>query len=155
MGININDLAPWAQKYVAEVIAEREKAIIEPAETPKENKLKAKKVQGFLMDGTPVVFASKREYKRYQDLTVLCRAGAICDLQFQKEYVLLPSQTREDGKRERPVTYVADFVYTTSDGKTVVEDSKGYRASDAATYRIFVIKRKLMLWLYGITVHEV
>jgi hypothetical protein len=34
-------------------------------------------------------------------------------------------------------------------GETVVEDTKGFRTKD------YVIKRKLMLWVHGIKIHEV
>lgn len=50
--------------------------------------------------------------------------------------------------------YVADFVYTdTRTNLTVVEDVKGYR--DGGAYRVFVIKRKLMLQRFGIQIKEV
>lgn len=64
---------------------------------------------------------------------------------------------RQDRKRlrrmkaklvERPVEYRADFVYI-QDGQLVVEDAKGVRTPD------YIIKRKLMLWLYGIKIREV
>lgn len=46
---------------------------------------------------------------------------------------------------ERKCTYVADFVYR--DGsKLIVEDYKGVQTE------VFKIKRKLMLWRYGIEV---
>lgn len=41
------------------------------------------------------------------------------------------------------------------DGKTVVEDVKGYRDPSSAAYAKFVIKRKLMLERYGIQIQEV
>lgn len=50
---------------------------------------------------------------------------------------------------EKPVYYIADFVYIDKHGNTVVEDTKGVRTKD------YVIKRKLMLWRHGIKVQEV
>lgn len=47
-----------------------------------------------------------------------------------------------------------NFVYQ-KDGETVVEDSKGFRDTASATYRVFVMKRKLMLYIHGISVREV
>lgn len=97
-------------------------------------------------------FDSKKEYRRYTELLLLERGGAISELQRQVKYELLPSQ-RIDGKVvERPVSYVADFVYK-QDGKTVVEDVKGYKGSTA--YAVFALKRKLMLWVHGIQIKEV
>jgi hypothetical protein len=40
-------------------------------------------------------------------------------------------------------------------GDTVVEDVKGYRDTSSAIYALFVVKRKLMLWVHGIRVKEV
>jgi hypothetical protein len=81
-------------------------------------------------------------------LSLLERAGAIADLQRQVKFELIPSQ-RVDGKvAERPCTYVADFVYQEG-GKTVVEDTKGFKTKD------YIIKRKLMLQVHGIRIREV
>jgi hypothetical protein len=93
-------------------------------------------------------FDSQREARRYQELRWLLRTGVITDLQMQVPFELIPSQ-RVGGKVvERPVKYVADFVYT-ENGKTVVEDVKGFRTKE------YIIKRKLMLYKYGIRVREV
>jgi hypothetical protein len=94
------------------------------------------------------VFDSQKEYKRFCLLSLLERAGEITNLQRQVKYELIPSQ-RIDGKVvERPCTYIADFVYQ-QDGKTVVEDTKGFRTKD------YIIKRKLMLWVRGIRIREI
>lgn len=112
-------------------------------------------------------FDSRKEYRRFCELSLLERAGAITDLQRQVEFELIPAQWEsferhsdktgkrlKDGQRciERSVVYVADFVYY-KDGKQIVEDVKGFTNSTA--YDVFVIKRKLMLQLYGIKIHEV
>ena len=95
-----------------------------------------------------ITFDSKKEYRRFCELSLLERAGTITDLQRQVKYELIPSQ-RIDGKVvERPVHYVADFQYR-QDGKTVVEDTKGMKTRD------YTIKRKLMLWVHKIKIREV
>lgn len=95
-----------------------------------------------------MTFDSVKEYRRACELSLLERAGAIADLQRQVKFELIPSQ-RIDGKVvERPCTYVADFVYQEG-GKTVVEDTKGFRTKD------YIIKRKLMLQVHGIRIREV
>lgn len=53
---------------------------------------------------------------------------------------------------ERECAYIADFVFE-QDGKTIVEDVKGYRGGPA--YSLYTIKRKLMLEKYGIRIREV
>lgn len=96
-------------------------------------------------------FDSQREARRYQELRWLLRTGVITDLQRQVPFELIPSQ-RVGGKVvERPVKYVADFVYTTEDGLQVVEDVK----SPATRTPQYIIKRKLMLQKFGIRVREV
>ncbi len=94
------------------------------------------------------VFDSQREARRYQELRWLLRMGLISNLQRQVPYELLPTQKRGGKVVERPVKYIADFVYT-ENGEEVVEDAKGMRTKD------YVIKRKLMLWQYGIQIREV
>lgn len=111
------------------------------------NKLHAEKVE---YNGT--VYDSKHELKRYKQLEILERAGAISDLQYHVPFELIPKQRKSEGKVERGVKYEADFVYR-KDGKLVVEDAKGYRGG--ATYQVFVLKRKLMLYVHGIEVKEV
>ena len=110
-----------------------------------------------------MTFDSKRELKRYKELELLQEAGEIKNLQRQVKYVLIPAQREPDtiGKRggvkkgktiEKECTYVADFVYE-EDGDTVVEDVKGCKVGGA--YSVFTIKRKLMLYVYGIMIKEV
>lgn len=109
------------------------------------NKYRAEKV---IVDGK--TFDSRKEARRYRELLLLQKAGAIRDIECQKRYRLIPTQ-RKDGKVvERPVDYVADFVYIdTATGQLVVEDTKGFKTKD------YIIKRKLMLERYGVQIREV
>ncbi len=95
-------------------------------------------------------FDSKKEANRYQELLLLEKAGVIKDLRMQVKFTLIPAQRDEaTGKVvERECSYKADFVYD-EDGKTVVEDVKGFRTKE------YIIKRKLMMWRYGIRIREV
>ena len=103
------------------------------------SKYMAKKCQ---VDG--IKFDSLKEARRYQELRLLERAGKIADLRLQVPFFLLPAQRDENGNVvERAVKYIADFVYTGEDGKTVVEDVKGFRTKE------YIIKRKLLLYQYG------
>lgn len=95
-----------------------------------------------------MVFDSVKEYRRFCELSLLERAGAIRNLKRQVKFELIPSQ-RVNGKVvERSCTYVADFVYQ-QDGKIVVEDVKGVRTKD------YILKRKMMLFFHGIQIVEV
>lgn len=93
------------------------------------------------------VFDSKREFNRWCELKLLERAGAISDLKRQVKFVLIPTQKIDGKVAEREVSYKADFVYT-ENGKTVVEDSKGYRTKE------YILKRKLLLYTHGIQLKE-
>lgn len=94
------------------------------------------------------VFDSRREARRWAELQFLESVGEITDLQRQVQYTLVPAQKEDKHVVERAVTYKADFVYK-ENGVTVVEDAKGVRTKD------YIIKRKLMLWLYGIRIREI
>lgn len=110
-----------------------------------------------------VVYDSRSEARRGAELAILQRAGEIRNLRRQVPYELIPVQREKDtiGARgavhkgrviEKSVGYVADFVYEerTADGwREVVEDVKGFRTHE------YIIKRKLMLWRYGIRIREV
>lgn len=97
------------------------------------------------MDGK---FDSKREYERWCELKLLKRAGEISDLRRQVKFRLIPAQKIDGKVVERECAYIADFVYV-RDGKTVVEDAKGFKTKD------YIIKRKMMLERYGIQIKEV
>jgi hypothetical protein len=104
-----------------------------------------------------IVHDSRKEANRWNELKLLEEAGKITDLKRQMEFLLIPPQYEEivTGKRkkrkvvERAVSYRADFVYHDEIGDIVVEDTKGYKTKD------YIIKRKLMLYVYGIRIKEV
>lgn len=106
-------------------------------------KYHAKKTE---LDG--ITFDSRKEAQRYAELRLLERSGAIHNLQRQVRYELIPAQKKDGKTVERACHYIADFVYE-ENGKTVVEDVKGYRTKE------YVLKRKLMLQVHGIEVREV
>ena len=123
------------------------------------NKYHSKKVE---VGG--IIFDSKKEAKRYSELLLLEKAGAISELQRQVKYILIPAQRESSneiytkGKNkgcfkpgkllEKECAYIADFVYK-ENGRIVVEDTKGFRTKD------YIIKRKLMLHEHGIRIKEV
>ena len=120
----------------------------------KKNKYRSQKVEVY-----GIVFDSKKEAKRFQELRLLEKAGAIQNLKTQVKFILIPAQREPDtiGKRggrkkgkllERECSYLADFVYI-KDGEMIVEDTKGFRTKD------YTIKRKLMLYVHGIRINEI
>ena len=95
-----------------------------------------------------ITFDSKKEADRYVVLTLLQKAGKISDLEVQVPFELIPSQKVDGLTVERPCVYKADFVYR-ENGKMVVEDTKGVKTKD------YIIKRKLMLHVFGIQIREI
>lgn len=102
-----------------------------------------------VVDG--VRFDSLKELRRWGELRMLERAGAIGDLKRQVSFELIPAQKNAAGKVEMPTRYVADFVYMEG-GAKVIEDVK---SEVTRKLRVYVIKRKLMLQVFGITIQEV
>jgi hypothetical protein len=87
---------------------------------------------------------SRKEARRWVELTLLQRAGEISDLKRQVKYELIPKQ-----EGERSVTYIADFVYIDNKtGNTVIEDCKGFKTD------VYKLKKKLFQYRYGIKIKE-
>lgn len=107
------------------------------------NKYRNKKV---IVNG--IEFDSKREAQRWAQLKLLERAGEIANLERQVSFELIPAQKIREKVVERACYYIADFVYT-ENGQQVVEDAKGVRTPE------YIIKRKMMLYRYGIRIREV
>ncbi|MCA0358713.1 MAG: DUF1064 domain-containing protein [Proteobacteria bacterium] len=94
-----------------------------------------------VVDG--ITFDSAKEGRRYRELKLFERAGQIRDLEMQKRF---PIRVND----ELVCSYIADFQYVEAhSGKTVVEDVKGMRT------REYILKRKLMHAVHGITIKEV
>ncbi len=88
-----------------------------------------------------VVFDSKGELVRWEELRLLERAGEVSELRRQVKYPL-------DVGGVKVGSYTADFSYLDCRGRHVVEDFKGVRTP------VYRLKAKLMLALYGIKIHE-
>lgn len=115
------------------------------------------------LDGT--VFDSNKEARRWDELSLLQKAGKISNLQRQVPFVLIPPQYEhverfgKKGQRlkdgvnlvERAIVYTADFVYNDENGTRVVEDTK----SPATRTEAYVIRRKLMYYIHRIKIKEV
>ncbi|MFR2916931.1 MAG: DUF1064 domain-containing protein [Acutalibacteraceae bacterium] len=101
------------------------------------------------MDGR--TYDSRSECKRAKELQLLERHGLVRNLREQVLYELIPAGVGEH-RKERPVIYKADFVYEVCAAgrhlEMVVEDTK------AAKTKEYIIKRKLMLYIHGISIKE-
>lgn len=106
-----------------------------------------------------ITFDSKKEANRYIKLKEMQQKGLITDLYRQVPFELIPTQREpstitkkgkvKQGKvKELAIKYIADFMYKDKDGKIIVEDTKGRKTKE------YIIKRKLMLYIYGIDILE-
>lgn len=97
-----------------------------------------------------ILFASKLERQRYDQLKLLERAGKIKGLQRQVPYEFTEtiSACRPEVSISRKRTYVADFTYYEVCMGPVVEDVKGVLTKE------YKEKKYWMRNLYGIEIHE-
>ncbi len=99
-----------------------------------------------------LTFDSRKEARRFDELLLLLKTGAIRALKLQKQYTLQESYITPEGERIRAIRYVADFTYFDCAKQCeVVEDVK----SCATRTEKYKIKKKLMQERFGITITEV
>ncbi len=98
-----------------------------------------------IIDG--IRFDSTKEGHRWCELQTLQKAGVISDLQRQVKYELQPAFYFQ-GRKIRPIQYIADFVYWEGDNE-IVEDVKGVKTQE------YKLKKKMMQYIYDIDIKEV
>ena len=84
-------------------------------------------------------FDSRREAEVYLELLAQKQAGEIVRIGFQPSYTLLAGFVDNTGKKQRPITYTADFFVTYADGRSEVIEVKGVRTRD------YLLRKKLFL----------
>lgn len=104
------------------------------AQNKKPNKYHARKttVCGYTFD-------SRREAEIYLDLLSRKQAGEVLRIGLQPQYTLLEGFRDNTGKKQRPITYTADFFVTFADGHSEVIEVKGVKTRD------YVLRKKLFL----------
>jgi len=96
------------------------------------------------LDG--IKFHSRKESMRYGQLKLYEKGGLISDLRLQVSYELIPKLVI-NGKTERAIKYIADFVYFDTVHKVeIVEDVKGMITD------IFKLKYRLMFQVHNIQI---
>lgn len=104
-----------------------------------------------VVDG--IRFASIKESRRYVELMMLARTGAITHLVLQPRFELWAAKPMSEGHRgiEKVGAYVGDFQYRDQDngGITVVEDVKGMKTP------LYRLKKKLAEACHGISITEI
>lgn len=94
-----------------------------------------------------IIFTSKKEARRYDELKLLPRTKKISDLQLQKSFELQGSfKDKRTKKTIRSIVYICDFFYYDKTTETfVVEDVKGVKTD------IYKLKKKLFIKKFGDT----
>ena len=116
-----------------------------PAQDASAHSVKPSKYKNVKTNLDGLSFSSKREARRYADLTLLVRAGEIDSLELQPRFPM-----KVNG--QKVCTYVADFRYRcVITGKSVIEDVK----SPASRTSVYLLKRKLMRAVLGLEIVEI
>lgn len=96
-----------------------------------------------------LVFDSKKEAARWQELNVLEKAGKIINLDRQKVYVLIPA-IKINGRTKPALRYVCDFAYFDLEkDEYIVEDVKSAYTQKLPVFRI---KQHLMKYIHNIDI---
>jgi hypothetical protein len=88
-----------------------------------------------------IVFPSRKEARRYQELQLAEKAGVISGLERQVKYPLTINGVKV-------ADYICDFRYRERGVGVVVEDTKGMRTP------VYRLKKKIMKALYDIDILE-
>lgn len=136
--------ASWLEQYekgqIKKRMEEQSKKMRDLTVKTKKSKMNNKKT---IVDN--IVFDSKKESLRYQELLVAQRAGEIQDLQLQVPFPLIVHD-------KKIAKYICDFRYVRN-GVTVVEDVKSEYTKRLPVYRL---KKKLFEAIYQpLTITEI
>ena len=163
MSIRIEDLPPAAQRQALQQLAEQEKQRQERREREKASKYHNQPDERQTAAGGNLRFDSRKEARRFDELSVMLLAGRIRDLKLQPQFTLQEAYTTPEGVRVRAIRYQADFSYeeqyvTDKESgevrcgwRRVVEDVK----SRATKTRVYAMKKKLLRERFGIDVVEI
>jgi hypothetical protein len=97
--------------------------------------------------------ASKKEAKKLQEVLWLFRAGEITDYILQPKFLLQERFTTRDGKKERAITYRADFALKFRDNPVwTIWEVKGGKATRTRDYEL---RRKMFLKKYPCVEYQI
>lgn len=100
------------------------------------------KFKNIIVEVNGIKFRSKKESRRYIELTMLKRAGKVISFELQPKYLIA-------GSGKSAIKYIADFRVEWSSGMITVEDVKGVKTP------LYKLKKQLMWDKYGIEIVEI
>ncbi len=96
-----------------------------------------------------IKFDSRKEAKRYMELSLMLKAGIIKDLQLQPRFVILDGYTK-GSRKVKAIEYVADFKYWDNEKQQwIIEDVKGLKT------QVYQLKKKMFEARYTEMITEV
>ena len=116
--------------------------------------------------GEEITFDSQKECDYYFELLAREKAGEICRIKRQVEFLIQEGFTDQKGKKYRPIKYIADFCFVEIKEKKIgtengiikeneyiphFVDVKGGKATQTAVYKL---KRKMLAYR-GVIIEEV
>lgn len=123
----------WSEEdYQAYV--QRRASIHRPVKPINRSKYHARKVEKYGR-----TWDSRKELREYERLMLLQQAGEIRGIELQPQFELQPAFTYQ-GKKQRAITYKADFMVLYADGRKEVIEVKGFKTRD------YVLRRKMLLY---------
>lgn len=109
------------------------------------NPQKSNKYHAVKTESDGIVFDSKLEARKWNELKMLEQIGAIKDLQRQVRFILQEDYTNNKGEKIRPISYIADFVYFDVKKKQkIVMDTK----SQSTRTQVYLLKKKMFEYKY-------
>lgn len=131
-------------------LREKKTDMLTPLAVP--DKPKPRKYRNNIVTVDGIEFDSRKEARRWAELSRMQEAGEISDLRRQVVFELAPAACLLPDYRQKPaIKLIADFTYL-RDGKLTVEDTKSVATRNLPVYRL---KKHLLFTVHGLQVHEV
>lgn len=93
-----------------------------------------------------IKYDSQKEYLRHLYLKTLEEEGKISELELQKKFLLQEGFTY-NGKKERPIYYIADFYYF--DKKLNCYIAEDVKSEITRSDKVYRLKKKMFEYKYG------
>lgn len=126
----------WTEEEYQDFMKQRKSIHESVKPIQKKSKYHAQKV-----DKYGCIWDSRKELREYERLLLLQQAGEIKTIMLQPKFELQPSFIYKE-KKQRAITYKADFMVVYTDGRKEIIEVKGFKTRD------YVLRKKLLLYKY-------
>ena len=101
-----------------------------------------------------ITFDSKKEFEYYLILKDREKKGEIIGLKRQIPIIIQPEFIDKDGKKQRAITYIADFMYFDTDDDKDPDDHLHFVDVKGMRTEVYKLKKKLLAFR-GVYIEEV